>query len=180
MHASSGGVYGTGEKAFDENSPINSSGELGYYLGSKLCGEILVQNYASIMNVIVLRFFFMYGPEQNKSMLIPRLVESVRNGTAITLQGHDGIQLNPIHAADAANALVKLVGMEESCALNIAGPDILTLRQIAETIGETLGKTPIFEVQDTAPKHLVANIDGMKKNSAAPTISFKNGVQDFV
>jgi len=49
INASSGGVYGSGKRAFDENSPIVPPGQLGYYLGSKLCSEVLVQSYAAHM-----------------------------------------------------------------------------------------------------------------------------------
>src|SRR5690606_16134670 len=44
VYASSGGVYGAGSQAFHENSPITPHGQLGYYLGSKLCSEILTEN----------------------------------------------------------------------------------------------------------------------------------------
>ena len=180
VYASSGGIYGTSAQAFDEDSPITPSGKLGYYLGSKLCGETLTQNYAQLMTVVTLRFFFMYGPEQDPTMLIPRLVQSVKNGQPVTLQGDDGIQINPVHVADAANALESTLELKESCALNIAGPDVLSLRKIAEIIGDAVGKAPVIEMQDSPANHIVASIDGMTSKLTAPKISFEKGILDFI
>ncbi len=180
IYASSGGVYGTGSKAFDENSPITPSSDLGYYLGSKLCGEVLVQNYATLMNVITLRFFFMYGPEQDKSMLIPRLVENVKNGNTITLQSETGIKVNPVHVADATRAIEKVIHLDKSFAFNIAGAEILSLSDIANIIGKSLGKEPIFEIQNIEPNHLIADIGEMKNILGAPQISFEEGIEGFV
>ena len=67
VYASSGGIYGTNSnRAFNESSPITATDQLGFYLGSKLCGEVLVRNYSTLFDVITLRFFFMYGPKQQK------------------------------------------------------------------------------------------------------------------
>lgn len=180
VYASSGGIYGSGTQAFDEDSPITPSGRLGYYLGSKLCGEVLAQNYAQLMTVVTLRFFFMYGPEQDPSMLIPRLIDSVSEGRPITLQGEDGIHINPVHVADATHALESTLKLEESCALNIAGPEVLSLRKIAEIIGKAVGKEPAIEMQDAPANHIVASIEGMASKLVAPKISFEEGVLDFI
>ena len=180
IYASSGGVYGTGAKAFDENSSIIPNGDLGYYLGSKLCGEILTQNYASFMNVITLRFFFMYGPEQDKSMLIPRLFEMIRNNQPITLQGDTGISINPIHVQDAVNALEKSLNLEESFAFNIAGDGVFSLKEIANMMGRVLNKEPLFNMEDSNPNHLIANIEEMKKNLISPNTSLEDGLKEFL
>ena len=37
------------KKPFDENSALVKPGNLGNYLGSKLCGEILSQSYSSML-----------------------------------------------------------------------------------------------------------------------------------
>lgn len=179
VYASSGGVYGSGEGAFNENATISSNGHLGYYLGSKLCGEVVARNYADLMSVITMRFFFMYGAEQDKSMLIPRLVENVRAGSPITLQGQDGIQINPIHAQDAVGALCKSLKLNKSYTFNIAGPETLSLRAIAEKIGDVVGREPIFEIQDTEARHLIADITAMEEKLAVPKISFEDGIKDF-
>ena len=82
IYTSSGGIYGNGSHAFQENAPVEPTSKLGHYLGTKSCCEILINSYASVFDVVILRPFFVYGPGQNQSMLMPRLF---RNGGLILL-----------------------------------------------------------------------------------------------
>ncbi len=163
IYASSGGVYGSGSQAFKENAAIVPAGQLGYYLGSKACGEILVQSYASVFQVTVIRPFFIYGSGQNRSMLIPRLMDSVASDKPISLQGGGGIRINPVHVDDASAALVAALDTKESATYNIAGPDVLSIRQIAEAMGEHIDKAPIFLQAKGEAKDLIADISAMQK-----------------
>ena len=180
IYASSGGIYGSSEIAFDENSPIVSHGQLGFYLGSKLCGEVLVQNYSQLMDVTTLRFFFMYGAGQRRSMLIPRLIDSVRNASPISLQGTDGILINPIHVSDAVAALKALLNISGSHTINIAGPSILSLKEIAESIGNLVKCKPIFNYIDSQPTHLIGDVTAMQRLLHTPQVLFENGVKDLI
>src|SRR5881628_2780832 len=74
VFASSGGVYGSGDFQMSEEIQITARGDLGFYLTTKLCSEILAQNYSGFFSVVVLRFFFVYGPTQRQTMLVPRLI----------------------------------------------------------------------------------------------------------
>lgn len=174
--ASSGGVYGMGDQAFHENSPIPHHGQLGYYLGSKLCSEVLVRNYAHLMDVAVLRFFFMYGPGQKRSMLIPRLIDNVRNGVPLKITGQDGIRINPLYVQDAVSALKAALSLEGSHTINIAGPEVLSLREIAEIIGEIAGRAPLFDVSDGDPQDLMADIRVMSELLCPPSCRLRDSV----
>jgi UDP-glucose 4-epimerase len=177
VYASSGGIYGHGSQEFREEDPIGSQGPLGFYLASKHCGELLVENYAEVMTVVILRFFFVYGPRQRHTMLIPRLLRSVRDGQPIRLQGEDGLRLNPIHATDAAGAVALALDLAESQKINIAGPQVYTLRGVAETMGGIVGREPVFEIDHgTPPGHLVGDITKMSRLLRAPVISLRAGV----
>ena len=168
VYASSGGVYGNGAQAFKENAHIVPPGQLGYYLGSKTCGEILVQSYASVFQVVVLRPFFIYGPGQNRSMLIPRLMDSVAASKPITLQGESGIRINPIHVEDASTAVTAALSLEDSATFNIAGSAVLSIRDICEGMGRFLGRAPIFEQQPGQPNDLIADISAMRERLHVP------------
>jgi nucleoside-diphosphate-sugar epimerase len=180
VYASSGGVYGTGTDAFSENSPLISPGKLGFYLGSKLCGEVLVQSYVPMMQALVLRFFFMYGPGQDRSMLIPRLVDSIRDGRPVILQGGDGIRINPIHVSDAATAVLAALNTTSSATYNIAGREVFSLRQVAETIGRLVGVEPVFEHQKEIPRDLIGAIGLMQKELHSATTHFAEGIKDLL
>jgi len=179
--ASSGGIYGHGDQEFTEDMVTPPQGDLGFYLGTKLCAEVLAENYVRHMNVIVLRFFFVYGPGQRQNMLIPRLIRSVREGTPITLQGPEGIRINPTHVSDAAEAILRAMELSGSHKINVAGPEVLSLRDIGNAIGQRLGREPVFlEQADTVPHHLVGDIRRMAQILTPPVVRFKDGVVDLL
>lgn len=180
IYASSGGIYGHGEQEFREDDPIHATRPLGFYLASKQCGELLVESYAEQFTVVILRFFFVYGRDQRPSMLIPRLVQSVVEGRPVLLQGGDGLRLNPTHVSDAVRAVVGALELEESHKINVAGPEVLTLRDVAETIGRQVGREPVFETRpDQTPSHLVGDIGKMSRLLGAPTVRFDDGVREL-
>jgi UDP-glucose 4-epimerase len=171
IYTSSGGVYGAGVKPLKESDQIVPAGELGYYLGSKACSEILVQSYSSLFQVVVLRPFFIYGPEQDRNMLIPRLMDSISSCKLITLQGESGIHINPIHVEDAGAAVVASLTLEESGIFNLAGPDIFSIRTICESMGKYLKKKPNFKVLPGYQKDLIGDISNMKLKLISPKIN---------
>lgn len=179
--ASSGGVYGAARNPVEEQSLVPATGRLGFYLSTKLCAEILAENYAPHMNVVILRLFFAYGRGQRRSMLIPRLVDNIRAGRAISLAGEEGIRINPIHASDAAQACkaaLAIVGMHR---INVAGPEVLSLRQMCETIGPKVGREPIFDIQPTGiADHMSADIGMMCRLLCTPERQFGEGVEDLL
>ena len=153
IFASSGGIYGSGSHAFKENSPITPVDHLGYYLSSKMCGEMLAQSYAKLFDVKIVRPFFMYGERQNRDMLIPRLVDTIKSNNKITLQGDGGIRINPIHVSDAALALTALVEVKSSMTINIGGPEVMSLREICDCIPKRRRHIPGSPLPDRPQPH---------------------------
>jgi len=167
--ASSGGLYGSSKDPVREDTQVTSTGQLGFYLSSKLCSEILAESYAAFMNVTVLRLFFVYGPGQRRSMLIPRLIDSVRFGKGVALSGPEGIRINPIHALDAAVACKAALTIEGMRMINVAGPETHTLREICHLIGVRLGIEPVFDFRPASEaEDLVADITLMKNTLVPP------------
>lgn len=182
IYASSGGVYGLPEKGVAEDVTIPASGNLGFYLSSKLCAEILAENYAPFMNIVMLRFFFVYGAGQKRSMLIPRLVDNIKARKTVTLQGQDGIRINPVHASDAARAICAALNLQGCHRINVAGPDVLSLREICEIAGSKVGVKPIFEINTTTTStgNLIGDIESMKKLLAPPVKHLAEGIDDLI
>jgi nucleoside-diphosphate-sugar epimerase len=179
--ASSGGVYGAGTAHFSEDEAILAKGELGFYIGSRLCSEILSECYEKWMNVVTLRFFFVYGEGQRPNMLVPRLVDTVRAGRAIHLKGEAGLSINPVHVLDAVRAVRQAMALQGSHKVNVAGPDVLSLRRIAEIIGDTVGKEPLFDIQPAnSNADLVGDISRMKSLLCEPQVKFERGVRAYL
>jgi UDP-glucose 4-epimerase len=178
---SSGGVYGSGDRRFSEELDLPAQDDLGFYLGTKLSSEILVQSYATVFDVVILRFFFVYGSGQRGSMLVPRLVDSVRHGVPIQLQGPDGLRLNPIHVSDAARAVARSLSLGGSEKVNVGGPAVLTLREIGDTIGRLLERAPVYEAAPGAhARNLVGDIAKMSRLLGAPEVHFAEGICELI
>lgn len=180
VYASSGGIYESAKSQVNENSPIVSHGSLGYYLASKLCGELLVKSYVSSMDVSILRFFFMYGEGQRRSMLLPRLVDNVRAGNPVQLQGEEGLMINPVHVADAVRALESVISTKGSNTFNVAGNEVVSLKQLAGQIGSIVGAVPAFESAPGEASGLVADISSLKALGWAPQVSLQEGLKELL
>lgn len=177
IYASSGGVYGNSDIGFTEESPLKPNKDLGFYLTTKFCSELLVGNYTSFFDINILRFFFVYGKKQKKNMLIPRLIEAVKNKNSIKLQGEEGIKINPVYVDDAAKAIIEIMKKEGSFNVNIGGTEILSIKCIGEIIGNQLNKTPLFEYQDIEAKNLIGDISKMNNLLGEPQITFAEGIK---
>jgi len=177
VYASTGGVYQGGNGACTETEALAVQKLAGMYYASKLSSELFVDAYAQLMTTVVLRFFFIYGPGQRKSMLIPRLVQSVLDGSPMALQGENGIHINPIYVTDAARAVKAALKLSSSTVVNVAGPEVLSLREIGAIIGEAVGKAPIFDNDlSMRPLDLFADLKKMKQTLIEPAIGFREGL----
>ena len=180
VYASSGGIYSGGGQRFHETSPVIRPDTLGYYLGSKVSCEALVSSYARFMKIMVLRFFFIYGGGQNRTMLIPRLIDNIRNEVSVTIQGEEGLRLNPVHVDDASAAVVASLSNENSAIYNIAGPQILSLRELCGEIGALVGKSTKFETIPGRPSDVVGDISMMSTHLHVPLIRPSIGLKDLI
>jgi UDP-glucose 4-epimerase len=181
IFASTGGIYGASAEPFDEGSEVKiPNGPLGYYFNTKYASENLVRAYADYMAIHILRPFFIYGPNQKNTMLLPRLVENIRKGNPITLQGHNGISINPVHVSDVVKLIDKCLSINQNLTINVAGPDILSMREISEIIGAHVAKTPEFTHVDGAGQNIIAKNDVMLNNLEHTLVKFKKGILDIL
>lgn len=180
IYASSGGVYKAGALSLREDTPLRDPDTLDFYLSTKLASELLVQSYRSIFRNTVLRFFFMYGPGQRRSMFLPRLFDAVAENRAIQLGGQAGITVNPVHVNDASRAVVAAIELRGSNTINIGGPARYSLREIGELFGEALNKTPRFELhREAGEESLVADVEKMSQMLAPPSVDLGSAIGDL-
>lgn len=172
VYASSGAVYGPGSAAKREDqtpAPAN------FYARSKLAGELAALGFADELAVAALRCFFIYGPGQ-RDMFIPGLAARVGAGAPVTLAGEEGIHVNPVFVDDAAAAVVAAATAGATLGpVNVAGPEIVSVRAIAERIGELAGVRPTFETGPPADD-LVADIARMRAALHEPAVGVRDGL----
>jgi UDP-glucose 4-epimerase len=147
VFASTGGVYGYNDKRVVETHPVSP---LNFYLSSKYAAEVLIANYRAVLDTVVVRPFFVYGPGQAR-MLVPTIVEKVTTGTTIEIDGNPGLTINPIYVDDAVAAIVGALRSSESGLFNLAGDESVTITGLVELIGEVAGIEPIVEHRDSDP-----------------------------
>ena len=158
----------------------HSATPLAYYLASKRSAELLAEGYCDHFDVVTLRFHFVYGQGQRPTMLMPRLIDSVRNGKAITLAGPDGIRITPTHVSDAARAVVSATRVSGSHVIDVGGPEVLSIKSIAEAIGRKLQRTPRYEVQFDQGADVVADLAAMQMRLGAPRRDLASGLDDLL
>jgi len=175
--ASTGGLYASSLVPLTEDTPLDlQDGPLGCYFAAKYAAELIASQYRSLMHTVVLRPFFIYGPGQREDMFIPRVIASVRKGEGITLQGQDGVLVNPIHVDDAAAAVGTALSRESSLVANIAGPTVISLREMAEHLGARVGRPPVFIRQDGEARSLIGDTTVMCEQLTAPRIDVRSGL----
>ncbi|MGD1050004.1 MAG: NAD(P)-dependent oxidoreductase [Solirubrobacteraceae bacterium] len=174
-YASSGAIYASGpEPVHEDDTPRPAN----FYAVSKLAGELATEQFRSELRAHVLRFFFIYGPGQ-RNMFIPGVLGRIRDSQEVTLAGADGIHVNPVYVEDAAAAVAATLELADSATLNVAGPDVVSLREIAELGGRALGRAPSFAAADPQPD-LVASIERMSAAVGAPKVGVEEGLRRTV
>ena len=175
VFASSGGVYAHKDGFFLEDDPLNPTT---FYLNSKLISEHLVKSYTDFFSTTILRYFFVYG-EGQKNMLIPNLINSVKEGRPILIYNEEGIKITPTYIDDAVRATAGAISIQENETINVAGGETISILELSEIIGEVLGKKLVYEYKnDPNAMDFVANIDKMKSVlGVMPEVSIKEGIK---
>lgn len=178
--ASSGGVYGPSPLPIREDAAIKPAAELGFYLATKACAEQLMSYFTGQMAVHMLRPFFVYGSGQSEAFLMPRLIRCVREGHPIKLDGGSGPRLNPIFVEDAADAFVSAADLREQLVANIAGPDVVTVSDIAHLIASRLRMEPICEMTERPAGDFVADTTRMTMRLGPAATSMRDGLDQVI
>jgi len=149
LHASSGSVYWPADEAIKEDAPLRSDN---LYSLSQKAGEDFARLYEQYFEVVVFRVFYLYGPGQS-GRLIPNIVQKVADGAPIDLQPRtvseketDGLELSVTYVENAVQILNSLMHSSFKGTVNFAGPETISIRQLAEAAGRILGKQPVFKI----------------------------------
>ena len=172
VYASSGAIYAPGPEPVREDDPPAPGN---FYAVSKLAGELACEQFRGQLATHVLRFFFIYGPGQS-DMFIPGILGRIGAGQEVSLAGEDGIRVNPVYVDDAVRAVIGALESPEALTLNVAGPDVVSLRELSELAGAALGREPRYTVGDPRP-NVLASIDALRAAGLGPRVSFADGLR---
>lgn len=131
--ASSGTVYEPFTDSLREDAAVAPRGFLG---ASKLASEIIAQPFSLLFKLNTLRLFFPYGPGQ-RERLIPDLIRRISCGEAVQVTADgEGMRLVPTFVEDIAEIFLASIEASWTGTLNVATPEVLSIREIAELIGQ--------------------------------------------
>ena len=154
LYASTGTVYGFGDRPFSESDPPASRD---LYAVSKLSGELAVEAYRPFFSTFVARLWAPYGPGQH-SRMIPRLVERVRAGEPVQLSDGGRPRMNPMYIDDVVRAFTAALELDGHHLVNVAGDEVVGIGDLARLIGEAVGREPVFgEADSGAPGDVIAD-----------------------
>lgn len=187
--SSSGNVYAPSFLPLREDHPIRRDNA---YSLSKIMAEEVLDLFQGDMAIVSVRFFGVFGPGQ-RAMLPVTLRSAVENGKTICLEpspvdenDDGGLKVSFSYSVDIAHCLTRLVelameGVSLPSRLNVAGPEPVSIRCFAETVGEILGKRPKFEVADQPREFdLVADISRLKSLLNPTFTPFEEGIRKTI
>ncbi|MCY7306947.1 MAG: NAD(P)-dependent oxidoreductase [Rhodoferax sp.] len=181
IYASTGNVYQPGFGLLREDSPVRRDD---WYALSKVQAEEALALFKNDMSMLSMRIFGVYGPNQT-GRLVPNLVQSVRAGLPIRVDPHPtdssdngGLRVSLCYIDDAVQILSRLIASQLDGVINIAGPEVRSVSDIARAIGEKLGLSPRLETA-SSPRafDLMADITRLVEVCQPKFTSFEDGLR---
>jgi len=176
VYVSSGGVAGYRQTPIPETaSPEPGSA----YLMAKLAGELAVRASGSAVPATIVRLFFPYGPGQRHGLL-PLLCRRLVRGEPIRIGRGGAPAINPVHVEDAARVLARIGDAARAdSVINLAGPDVTNVQDLAMRLGALLGRRPLFRRDETRRDHLVADTRRLGRRYGRGMIHLDAGLSEF-
>src|SRR5210317_1939266 len=152
--ASTSSIYGdSGENLMKENKDEKLKPP-SVYASTKLSGEILAKTIldGSDTNVIIPRFFTVYGPYGRPDMSILRFIHWVINGEEVQVFGDGEQRRSFTYIDDVIEALIKLIDLNSSDTFNIGSNNTVSLNRVIEIIKQKTEIEPIITYKERALK----------------------------
>lgn len=138
IYASTSGVYGKSaiEEAVRED--FNVSPKSSYAIAKRYNEIYLASLYEEkIIQSVSIRFFNVYGPRQDKRMVIPRFFSQALNNEPITVYGSGEQTRDFTYIDDVIEATLQLSSHAKNCGIfNVSNEHEFTIKELAETIVE--------------------------------------------
>lgn len=175
---SSGAVYGFRNKVLKEETRPKP---MGAYSSMKYEAELLSKKYSKYFDVVVLRYFFPYGPKTKKNALINNLITNIMQGKKITLNKSGKPIINPVYITDLVNSTCLFCSKKFNGfnIFNIAGQDQASIKDISSMIGSLIGKNPNFTHSNQPFGNMIASINKLNKHYR-PKIGLRQGLKSTI
>lgn len=188
--ASSSSVYGnTKEVPFNEEMIVDYA--ISPYAATKKANEVMTHVYHKLfnMNVIMLRFFTVYGPRQRPDLAINKFTQLMLNGEKIPMFGDGTTSRDYTYIEDIVDGIKKSINYVNNNdnvyeIINLGNNNPTTLKEMIKTIGEVLNVEPVIEQLSMQPGDVdrtYADINKAKRILGyTPMTDFKTGISKFI
>ena len=177
IYASTGSVYPlTHESTICKETDVAIP--QGFYPATKYAAELLLKPYAAYYNVILPRFFGVYGPGSD-TVLIMKMIKAVEEGRTITLAQDNGIYITPVFVEDCASVLEQLCNKDPRNSyelFNVAGNEVLSLKEICEMIALYLNKKARFVMTSDNVSFVCGDNNKLRRFLDWEPVSFSDGM----
>ena len=188
--ASSSSVYGNcKEVPFREDMIVDFA--ISPYAATKKANEVMAHVYHKLysMNIIMLRFFTVYGPKQRPDLAINKFTRMMLNGEEITMYGDGTTSRDYTYVDDIVDGVIRscnYVDRNEDVyeIINLGSNNPISLKDMIMTIGKVLGVEPKIKQMPMQPGDVdrtYADISKARKLLGyEPKMTFEEGIRKFV
>ena len=188
--ASSSSVYGNCEKVpFKEDMIVDYA--ISPYAATKKSNEVMAHVYHKLyqMNIIMLRFFTVFGPRQRPDLAINKFVRLMLEDEEIPMYGDGTTSRDYTYVDDVVDGIIRSISYIENHndvyeIMNIGNSNPISLNEMIETIGRVLKITPKIKempMQLGDVNRTYADISKAKKLIGYdPKTNFEEGIIRFV
>lgn len=188
--ASSSSVYGNCKKVpFNENMTVDFA--ISPYAATKKANEVMTHVYHKLynMNVIMLRFFTVYGPKQRPDLAINKFTRLMLNNEEIPMFGNGLTSRDYTYIDDIVDGIIracKYTIENENVyeILNIGNSEPVTLKEMIATIGKALKKEPKIKQLPMQPGDVDRTYADITKAKELlgyePKTTFEQGITNFI
>ncbi len=184
--ASSSSVYGVNSKVpFSECDPIFSA--ISPYAASKLACEALGHVYHHVygLDVVMLRFFTVYGPRQRPDLAIRKFATLIRAGQPIPVFGDGSTARDYTYISDILDGVIACTRMEFGYEVfNLGESQTVTLNRLIELLETALGTRARVQRLPPQPGDVpltCADITKARERLGyAPRVKIEQGIPWFV
>lgn len=188
--ASSSSVYGNNKTVpFKETDIVDYA--ISPYAATKKANEVMTHVYHKLFdfNVIMLRFFTVFGPRQRPDLAINKFTRLMLDGEKIPMFGDGSTSRDYTYIDDIISGIKKSINYVETKQsvyeiINLGNSSPITLKEMITIIGEVLEITPDIQKLSMQPgdvNRTYADITKAKELLGyEPKTTFKEGIQKFV
>jgi UDP-glucuronate 4-epimerase len=183
--ASSSSVYGNNPKVpFAESDDVNAP--ISPYAATKRSCELIAHTYTHLykLPIACLRFFTVFGPRQRPDLAIGKFIRLVSRGEPIPFFGDGSTSRDYTFIEDIVTGVLAAydrIPHHGYRIWNLGGSDPVTLREMVDTIGRVVGKTPNIQSLPLQPGDVERTFADLTRSTAElgfrPTTAFQDGVR---